>query len=127
MKQGDRAWHYSHGPKGAVRRVAIVVGLHDSEDRERVNLTVFPTSKFDADGPLSFDAIPVRYDYKEGGPVDVPFCTPMDMQMIVAEFSPEVTADIKNAKDGEFVAVPHIPRGPLVGNKTRVAKPAPTR
>lgn len=110
MNQGDRAWHYSPGPKGAVRRVAMVVGLHDSEDRERVNLHVCGRDSMDRIGNEgTCDAIPVRYDYKEGGPVDTPFCTPMDLSMIVAEFSPEVTADIKNAKDGEFVAVPHIP------------------
>lgn len=79
MNQGDRAWHYSPGPSGTVRRVALVVGLHDSGDMERVNLHVYPTNGKDLPMvPGSYDAIPVRYHYKEGGPVDTPFCTPVE-------------------------------------------------
>jgi hypothetical protein len=76
MKQGDTAWHYSTGPRGVIRRVAIVVGLHESGDRERVNLAVFPTSKAGLGDEVFIDAVPVRYDYKDGGPVDAPFCAP---------------------------------------------------
>lgn len=79
MNQGDKAWHYSLGPKGAVRRVALVVGLHDSADMERVNLWVFPTGPNDPQlTPKDCAAIPVRYHYKEGSPVDAPFCTPVE-------------------------------------------------
>lgn len=82
MNQGDRAWHYSLGPKGAVRRVAMVVGLHDSADMERVNLFVYPLSASSyaefSSSQAMFDAVPVRYHYKEGSPVDAPFCTPVE-------------------------------------------------
>ena len=76
MNQGDRCWYYAPGPLGAVRRVAMCVGLFDGEDRERVNLFVFPTSSRDV-SHMECDAVPVRHDHTDGAPVDTPFCTPL--------------------------------------------------
>lgn len=96
MNQGDRAWHYSTGPKGVVRRVALVVGMFDSSD-ERVNLWVYPEDSKDvaySTGSGTTDAVPVRYVYAEGAPVSSSFCTPM----LTPTVSPTAPKPIKVAR-----------------------------
>lgn len=95
MNQSDRAWYYSPGPKGPIRRCAIVSGEPEIVgDTERVGLTVFPLNSHDLGGVATgIAAVPVRYDYKPGGPVDTAFCTPVAETVLVGTASGIVEAD----------------------------------
>lgn len=115
MNQSDRAWYYAPGPKGPVRRMAVVSGEPEiTGTTERVGLTVFPLNGHDFGGVATgLSAVPVRDDYKPGAPVDAPFCTPMDENMLVVssdlQLTPEQVNAIKVAKAGNILSFPSAP------------------